>query len=247
MMRNTTPPPGRIDSVHRALALLQRILDDGSVSVTEAAAQLDVNRSTAQRLLATLAGDGFAAQSSDRRYTLGPALDHPRLAHPAPPAADALRPALEALFARTGETVHISVLHGTMIQQVDGIEATEHALRFGLHTGRFLPAHLSAAGRAMLAALPDNDLAARYALAGSDVDLAALRETMREVRATRVATNLDDTEAGIAALAISIGSVGGQYAALSIAAPSARYSPELGEAWRRDLIAVADGLQPRRS
>jgi IclR family transcriptional regulator, acetate operon repressor len=244
----------RVESVHRALVLLKLIIEEGSLGVTEAAAVLDVNASTAQRLLATLMHDGFAAQGRDRRYSAGPALHSPGLATRIPQLTDHLRPALEALFERSGETVHLAALVGTRVLHLDGIEAHTHTLRFGLRVGVWLPAHLTAGGKALLADLSDEEVESRYALATAGartqrplVDLVSLRARLDEVRASRIAWNVDESEPGIAAMSISVGDFGGRRVAMSIALPSARFTPELGEKWSRDLIDIADAIADGRA
>ncbi|GAA5035698.1 IclR family transcriptional regulator [Microbacterium fluvii] len=244
MERNEAP---RIESVHRALVLVKLLSDTESISVTEAAAALSVNASTAQRLLATLVLDGFAVQQTDRRYAVGPAMTS---VGPPRQASNLVRSAMEELLARTGETVHLAYLAGTRIQHTDGIEATAHALRFTLRVGVWLPAHLTAGGKALLADLTDDEVDARYsmALAGPrasrlNVDMAQLHDQLDEVRETRVAWNLEESEPGLAAVAISISQEGGQHAALSVALPIARFSKERGEQWSADLIDIADRLR----
>ncbi len=239
----------RVESVHRALVLLKLLIEEEVIGVTEAARALDVNASTAQRLLATLVHDGFAAQKRDRRYVLGPALHHPGLSTRIPQLTDRLRPALEELFQRTGETVHIAALVGTRILHLDGIEARTHVLRFGLRVNVWLPAHLTSGGKALLADLSDEEVDARYhvALAGPrghqiGVDLESLHEQLDDIRDSRIAWNFEESEPGVAAMSISVGEFGGQRVALSVALPIARYTRELGEKWARDLVEVADAV-----
>lgn len=244
----------RVESVHRALVLLKLLIEEGSLGVTEAALALDVNASTAQRLLATLVQDGFAAQGRDRRYSVGPALHNPGLSTRIPQLTDRLRPALEDLYERTGETVHIAALVGTRILHLDGIEARTHILRFGLRVGVWLPAHLTSGGKALLADLTDDEVDARYkvALTGPrgqriGVDLDSLREQLDDVRESRIAWNFEESEPGVAAMSISIGEFGGQRVALSIALPIARYTRELGEKWAQDLKDLADAVAEERA
>lgn len=239
--------------MHRALVLLKLLIEEGSLGVTEAAAALDVNASTAQRLLATLAQDGFAAQGRDRRYGVGPALHNPGLSTRIPQLTDRLRPALEELFERTGETVHIAALVGTRILHLDGLEARAHVLRFGLRVGVWLPAHLTSAGKALLADLTPDEVDARYAVAlagptsqSADLDLASLRAQLDEARASRIAWNFEESEPGVAAMSISLGEFGGQHVAFSIALPVARYTREMGGKWSQDLIDVADAVADGR-
>lgn len=243
----------RVESVHRALVLLKLLIEEGTLGVTEAAAVLDVNASTAQRLLATLVQDGFAVQGRDRRYAVGPAMHNPGLSTRIPQLTDRLRPSLEDLFQRTGETVHIAALVGTRILHLDGIEARTHVLRFGLRVGVWLPAHATSGGKALLADLTDDEVDARYAtaLAGSleqhaGVDVAALHEELDEVRRTRIAWNFEENEPGIAAMSVSVGEFDGQRVALSIALPVARFTSELGAKWSQDLIDVADAVTGAR-
>ena len=242
----TRKTPSRIESVHRALVLLKLLIEEGTIGVTEGAAALGVNVSTAQRLLSTLVQDGFAVQGRDRRYSVGPALHSPGLSTRIPQLTDRLRPALES---REPETVHIAALFGTRILHMDGIEARTHILRFGLRVGVWLPAHVTSGGKALLADLTHEEVDARYAavLAGprganTEVDLAVLHEQLDDVRASRIAWNFEESEPGVAALSISVGEFGGQRVGLSVALPIARFTRELGKKWAQDLIDVADAV-----
>lgn len=240
----------RVESVHRALMLLNLMAEGGSLSVTEAAKALEVNPSTAQRLLATLAGDGFAVQGARKRYEPGPAFLRPGVMHAEVPLRARVRPHLERLYGRTGETVHLATLIGTEIHHLDGIEATLHPLRFGLRTGVRMPAHIASGGKVMLADLSKAELDARYHVAmlgprGSrlGVDLARLHQELEMVRAERIASNFEESEPGLAAFSISLGAVDGERAALSVALPIARYSPEKGQKFIADLITTADEVR----
>jgi DNA-binding IclR family transcriptional regulator len=238
--------PQRIEAVHRALVLLKLMADAGSLSVTEAATALDVNPSTAQRLLATLADDGFARQGERKRYEPGPAFLRPSRARISPPLRERVRPYLERLFERVGETVHLATLVGTEIHHLDGIEATFHPLRFGLRTGVRLPAHLTSAGKAMLADLSRDDVDARYQVAlsgirGRDlqVDLPRLHADLEKTRRNRVGMNFEESETGVAAFAASLGMIDGERAALSIAMPYARYSRAEATKFAAHLLTTA--------
>ncbi|HKP05725.1 MAG TPA: IclR family transcriptional regulator [Microbacterium sp.] len=242
MSRNTT----LVLSVHKALVLAKMLLDVESLGVTEAAVALGVNASTAQRLLATLTADGFAVRRDDRRYVVGPFLRSEEYAPTSLPISGQLRPYLERLFERTGETVHVATLVGIRIQHLDGIEASHHSLRFGLRTGVWLPAHITSGGKALLAQLSDPEVEARYrmALAGPrgqrlDVDLPSLREQLDDVRDTGIGWNFEESEPGLAAMAVAVILADGQRAALSVALPVARFTKEKGERWAADLREIA--------
>ena len=73
----------RVQSIERAFAVLGA-LADGPIGVTEVADRADLPKSTAARLLASLAREGVVEQvPGDTRYRLGPRLGHPRRADPA--------------------------------------------------------------------------------------------------------------------------------------------------------------------
>lgn len=235
------------------MTLLKLVLDEGSVSITEAASALDVNPSTALRLLGTMALDGFVVRGARKRFLLGPALQHAHGAFPQPTLVMTLRPYLERLFARTDETVHVATLAGTQIQHLDGIEATSHSLRFGLRVGVWLPAHRTSAGKVLLAELSDEEIDARYKMALAsprgrriDVDLPSLHEQIDDVRDTRIGWNFEESEPGIAAMAIATGGLNGQRAAISISMPIARFTREKGELWSAELKRLADEIQSVR-
>ncbi|UVJ41372.1 IclR family transcriptional regulator [Arthrobacter sp. CJ23] len=231
MIRNEDS--SRVEAVHRALVLLKLMAEKGSLSVTEAAKELDVNPSTAQRLLATLVGDGFARQGNQKRYSPGPEFLRPGMMQPIPPLRLRVRPYLERLSERVGETVHLATLVGTEIHHLDGIEATTHALRFGLRTGVVLPAHVTSAGKAMLADLTPQEVDARYKIASAGsgrrdmkIDPARIHADLEKTRRAGVGANYEESEGGVAALAVSLGVIDGEHAALSVALPIARFTRE---------------------
>ncbi|WP_063793790.1 IclR family transcriptional regulator [Streptomyces hirsutus] len=245
-MLSKTAGQGRVESVHRALVLLKLMAEEGSLGVTEAATALEVNPSTAQRLLATLVGDGFAVQGTGKRYAPGPEFLRPGALQRLPSVRERLRPHLERLFERVGETVHVATLVGTEIHHLDGIEAASHALRFGLRTGVTLPAHETSAGKALLADLPADDVDARYHIALSGprgrelrVDLGNLHEELERTRRRGIGTNFEESESGVAAFAVSIGLIDGERAALSIAMPIARCSRSDAAAFAAHLFTTA--------
>ncbi len=240
MVRNS---PTTIASVDRALTILRRVIEDGTITVTAAADLLDVNPSTASRLLATLQANGFVTQGPKRDFTVGPVLNNEE--HKAEDARLALRPFLERLFDLSGETVHLAALIGTEVYHLDGIEAHGHTIVHAVIPGWVFPAHRSSQGRAMLSELTLKDLHQRYAavepgaasfLPPGKVD--ELHEELQAVRDQGYATNFEKSEKGVAALSVSLGVRDGTHLALSTALPIIRYTPELGENLRDSLLTV---------
>ena len=75
-----TPDPERrpaalIQSVDRAISLLELLAQHGRASITEIAGELGVHKSTASRLVSVLENRGLVEQLGDRgKYALGPGI-----------------------------------------------------------------------------------------------------------------------------------------------------------------------------
>src|SRR4051794_12188481 len=156
-------PGERASSVDNALRLLQLIGERKVIRVAEAAETLGVARSTAHRLLGALRRRGFVLQDKPNgAYRPGPVLNEIGLA--AIGRIDirlVARPVLEELSEQSQETVSLSLLEGGNVRFVDGVESPR-SVRVGNRTGLVLPAHCTAAGKAILAALPRIELVRRY-------------------------------------------------------------------------------------
>ncbi|MFE3514108.1 IclR family transcriptional regulator [Streptomyces sp. NPDC059166] len=152
-----------IESLDTGLRLMRLFLTHDTLSVTDAARELDVARSTAHRVLSTLEARGFASRdTSGRGYCAGPELV--TLGRPAgydPATAARLQPVLAAAAEATGETVSTAALIGDRVIVTDGRESP-HPVRVALDVGRAHPAHSTAAGKVLLAQLPTEQVCALY-------------------------------------------------------------------------------------
>jgi IclR family transcriptional regulator, acetate operon repressor len=226
------PPAYPITSVNNALRLLLTFRDRPQLALSDASAYLGVAHSTAHRLLAMLAYHDFVRQERGRRvYVAGPALIEIGLA--AVRQLDVrshARPVLEKLAAETEETVHLARLDGAMVLYLDGIESTR-AVRVTVRTGNTLPAHCTASGKALLAVLSVDEVRAIYpgrrALPGTtERSITRRTDLERELAAVRergYATNDEESEEGVASLAMAVrGSGPGALASLSVSLPVQR-------------------------
>lgn len=222
----------------------------GSVSVGEAAEYLEVNPSTASRILTTIEADGFAVRGEKRRYHPGASALHFGKSLTTPPLHERLRPHLERLSSLVHETVHIATLVGTTVHHQDAIVATDHALVLTSRIGKRLPAHLASSGKVMLADLDPAVVNARYAPTDGGslpqavaFNLAQLHDELAKVRTQGFATNVESTEKGLVALAVSLGHIGGEHIALSVALPLARYSSSARQHISDALVTVQHEAQ----
>jgi IclR family transcriptional regulator, acetate operon repressor len=151
---------GAVRSVDRAAALLIALGDTpGLAGVTELARRLGLHKSTASRLLATLERRGLVEQDDESgKYRLGLAVI--RLAQRAELTLDLgriARPELDVLARAGHHPVTLAILqHDTAIvgAQIDppSVAAVPD------WTGRALPLHATAAGKILLASVPEREV-----------------------------------------------------------------------------------------
>jgi IclR family transcriptional regulator, acetate operon repressor len=237
-------PAYGIDSVDHALHLATLLLHEGPLRVTDAAARLGVARSTAHRLLAMLVYRDFAEQDEDRRYVAGPVL---RGATAPEPVADLRRiamPHLEALAAKTDESVHLMIVVGDQARFIASVESAQ-VLRVGDREGRMLPAHLASGGRAVLACRPEDEVVELYSAPGSPVaDVPALLRDLRRVRRQGFAVNDQATETGVTAIGQAVPCPDGMApTAVSIAMPTARYRRGRLAEWTKALAMTVARIE----
>lgn len=224
--------PGGMGSVDNALKILVLLGEYKSLRVMEVADHLSVARSTAHRLLTALLQREFVVKDADKVYHPGPAFISAGFRSDGIPALrEAMRPHLQKLAGRVGETCHLVVLEGNGARFIDGIGSTQ-ILRVGSRIGMLLPAHTSAAGKALLAELSQNDLFALYpfglpgARPGAPTEPAkriALRRELTITRRRGYATNINETEHGVTAVAVALKDKSGRaVASVAVAAPNAR-------------------------
>lgn len=223
-----------LESVDRALRLVQMLNNGERLSVSEAAPRLGVAPSTAHRLLSTLVHRGFAVQDGERRYVLGPALvrrDVPT--HTVPELRTLARPALEQMHRDLDETVQLMVRDGEFIVFVDGIENQSRTLRVVMRLGDRMPAYCSAGGKALLAELTNRDIERIYPKGLTPWPMsrfASVRTLTRHLTGVRrlgYGTSREETEQGVIGLGVAVHDGAGlAVAALTIAIPSVRHRRE---------------------
>jgi len=116
----------RVQSIERAFAVLGA-LTDGPIGVTEVADRADLPKSTAARLLASLAREGAVEQvPGETRYRLGPRIEalggRPVRARSVVAIA---RPHLTELAGAIGEVAGLSVPDGDLIHYVDQVDSDQ--------------------------------------------------------------------------------------------------------------------------
>lgn len=133
------------------------------VAASALARELSLPRSTIYHLLTTLAAHGFVLHlREERRWGLGnSAFELAGGYARQQPLARLGRPLLGALSDRLGESAHLAVMSGSDVLYIVEERAPRRPALV-TDVGVRLPAHLTASGRAMLAALPRAQVRALY-------------------------------------------------------------------------------------
>jgi len=236
-------PPYAVESVDNALRILQMLRDSGQVRVSDVAAELGIARSTAHRLLAMLVYRDFAVQSEDRSYRPGPAIAaEPLRGEPTQRLRQVMRPHMEALCDQVAETINLVVRLGTQTRFLHTVESA-HILRVGDRQGTILPAWKTSGGKVLLAELPDAQLTALLRGASgrppeglTAAERRSLVTQLRLVRDQGYAENIEESESGVCAIGVCVRDrLGDPVAALSVSAPSVRYTPDRSRVFLREL------------
>ena len=149
-------------TVGKALDVLDRVASHGGpVRFTDLLVDAAYPKATLYRLLQTLTNQGMLAyDDASGTYALGVRLV--RLAHAAwaqSSLAPIARPYLDELAAKTGETIHLAQMDQGQVLYVDKRNAARPVEMFS-SAGKVGPAYCTGVGKAMLAFMPDEAVAA---------------------------------------------------------------------------------------
>ncbi len=220
----------RVQSIERAFAVLGT-LANGPIGVTEVAELADLPKSTAARLLASLAREGVVEQvPGDTAYRLGPRLA--TLASGVMPnrsLAMLARPSLTGLAAAVGEAAGLAIPDGDVAQYIDQVD-TPNPVSIRDWTGSRIPLHAVSSGQVLLAFRPATSLQ-RYLGKPMErftdrtiVTGDALLERLRAIRRDGYTWAREEFDEGISSVAAPIAdSTGEVVAAVHVHGPSYRF------------------------
>ncbi|HEY5860849.1 MAG TPA: IclR family transcriptional regulator, partial [Actinomycetota bacterium] len=226
------------------------------LGVSTIARTLQIHRSTASRLLATLASGGLIERDvQTRAYRLGSRMvGLAAVAVARLPVVSQARPELEALSTMTSETANLAILDGDHVVYVDQVTPA-HTVVMASWVGRRSPVHASSSGKVLLAW---GDPKAREALLGRRLepitdrtmtDPRALRRLFDEVRRRGFVASNGELESGLITIAAPVLIDRLAVAAVSISGPTYRIPTRdvarLGRAVRDAAGAVGHRMAGR--
>ncbi|MER5372833.1 IclR family transcriptional regulator [Streptomyces sp. NPDC002553] len=244
-------------SVTRSLRILEAVARHQPVTVGELTKLFGLPKSTVQRTLVTLAEAGWlrANRRDTTRWEIGARVLAVR---PAALQGSSLLTAAHEPMVRLrdalNETIHLSVpdaLHCMIV--VDRVDC-DHPVRTFHTIGDTSPLHATAAGRAVLAHLPKQDIEELIAQGlerfsdTTPADPDELRAELDRVRTDGYAVNRNQYRPGICAIASPVlDEDGAPLAAVAVSMPESRFDPKLLPEWSRRVADTAAEITSRRS
>lgn len=193
-------------------------------TLKEISSTLDIPKSTAHRMLLSLANLDYLEQENQSGcFSLGPKLL--ALSRAAEQRLNLNRitlPFLEELARETEETVKLSVIRHQKIY-VTSTVLSPRRMKITVETGAVFPPHIGAASKLLLASLPSEEIE-EYLSRGleaftenSIVDAEGLRRTLTGIRKEWIARDGEEETVGISGVAAPVCDSGGSWiAAVSI-------------------------------
>ncbi|HJR39740.1 MAG TPA: IclR family transcriptional regulator [Nocardioidaceae bacterium] len=202
---------GQVPAATRTLRVLRFLATQPDpVTLDRLARAVGLPRSTAYHLLAAMIEEGFVVHlAEEHRYGLGVAAFEVGSGYSRQePLQRIARRYLAGLVDTVGQSAHLAVLHGRDVLYVLEERAPGRP-PLVTDVGVRLPAHLTASGRAILAALPHNQVRALYPDRSAFVDrhgigptsLSALRSLLVETRQRGYAMENGEITPGFASVA----------------------------------------------
>jgi DNA-binding IclR family transcriptional regulator len=245
---------GGVQSVDRAVSVLEILAQRGEAGVSEVAADIGVHKSTAFRLLAALEERELVEQTQDRgKYRLGFGIL--RLASAVPGQLDVTqqsRGVCEQLAAQIGETVNIAVRRSHFVVNIDQARGPSTV---GTHNwvGELTPLHATSSGKVLLASMTAEERSDVLASSGlarlTPHTITSQRELEAQIEAAArdgYASSVEELEEGLNAIAAPVHDhTGGVIAALSVSGPVYRFTEERMHDVTPEVVAAAAAISNR--
>lgn len=227
---------GHVQSLSRGLAIMERLAEaDGGVALTDLAQRVGLSLSTTHRLLNTMESRGFVEQVGDlglwsvgvTAFMVGSAFVESR------DLVAITHPFLRRLMEQSGETTNLAILDNDEAVVLDQVQCHE-MMRMLARLGSRAPLHASGVGKALLAALPDEEVdnilhkrGLRRITVNTMDTPEKLRSALREIRTQGYAYDNEEHALGLRCLAAVICNEHSEpVAAISIAGPKSRISDQ---------------------
>ncbi len=225
-----------IQVADRLFHALELLAENGAMGLKELSDSLKLNKSTAHRVVTSLIYLGYARQEEETgKYE--PTFKVVHLANQIMGRVEMvslLRPYLQKLMERAGETVHFVERDGNEAVYIDKIECFQNSIQMVSRIGNRIPLYCSGVGKAILADLSDAEIQAVWENSRIEqrtehtiTKFQEFQKEIQEIRKKGYAVDREENERGVRCVAVSLSEPSGRSAyAFSISAPIDRMTEE---------------------
>ena len=239
----------------KAIKLMNYIADSEKASgVTELSKKFGMPKATVHRILTTLCEDNVILRTEEGLYRIGPTvLFWSSGYHFAAGIAELAQPYMRQLRDESKETVHLSVYEQGRAQYADRLNSSQSVVLRWSRLGSSLPLYCTAAGRAILAALPPEELEAYLTKTEMTARTKAtitspekLKTMLSRFRMQGYAEENQENEENIRCIGAAILNRNGYpVAAISLTAPSFRFTDYDAVVFGPKVAAAAAAISAR--
>ncbi len=233
-------------TLKKGLMILDALLIEESMTLSELMRKFSLNKSTTFRLLYTLELMGYV-EKEDQSYSVTDKVAGRANPYNAKLSWLSVSP-LYQLSSEIGETVYIGILDGTDIVTTQVVDGT-HSVRSHTQVGERSPAHLSALGKVILAFLGEqgrgkviNQLKLTQKTENTFVDPHLLKEHLKVIREQGYAVDDEETEIGLRCIAAPILLKDESIAAVALSGPAVRLKKNMDRSLSKRLIQCSEGI-----
>ncbi len=241
---------GRTMADH-AIDIMEAVSSLGPISLRDLTTKMKVPASTAHRLLLILEGRGFLSMDAvSQKWEIGVRAFQVGNAYLRRTGlAEMARTYLAMIGSASGETANLSIRQGDRMIVIAQVES-HNPLRAFFRLGSQIPVYCSAAGKAVLAHLPGDEVDAIFEnmvparlTNRTIVSLPVLRMQLREIKARGWALDDEEQVAGMRCVAAPVMDKDGlPIAALSLTGPTSRFEMPSIERLSTLVIDAARGV-----
>ncbi|ELZ41843.1 transcriptional regulator, IclR family protein [Halorubrum saccharovorum DSM 1137] len=245
------PPASTVKTTTKSLDIVELLADRGPLTLEAVGTEAEMTRSTAHRHLFTLQEHGYVVKTGNeyglsfKFLTIGGDLQREI------PEYQMIKSKVDDLAEQTSERAQFIIREGLERVYVY-TETGENPVQTGAHMGRRGTLYASAAGKAILANLPEStreslvdDFEFEQTGPNTITDRQELRDALAEVREQGYALNIEESTGGVHAMGTCIrGRDGDVIGALSVSGPGTRLRTDrLENEIRESVLAAANELE----
>ncbi len=228
--------PYQLQSLDRAVSVLDLLGEsEGPLGLADVCERMALHKSTAHRALMVLERCGLIERTPENRFRLG--LKLYELGSRAVEQIDLrarVHPWFRRLSAQVGETVHLGVLQKTTVVYLDKVEPNNRRTWLASRIGASNPVYCTSMGKAMLAFLPEQNVAdimgkIRFVRFTHRTLMTpeALMRSLDRVRRRGYAIDDEEVEEGVRCIGAPIlNETGYPMAAVSVSGPTSRITQQ---------------------